>query len=205
MKKESKKHAIEVFQSSGGVLRFSEARSKGIHPRTLKELVSERIVTQLQRGLYALSDLPNVEVFDYAPIVKLVPNGVICLTTALAYYQLTVQIPRWIDVAIPQKQKSLHISHPPTQFHWFSDNVFDAGIKIHKIGGLDVKMYSAEKTIIDCFRLRKKVGPEVAIEGLKRYLQTKTWDLQALMQFAKESRVTKIIQPIIEALIDDQS
>ncbi|MDN3507402.1 MAG: type IV toxin-antitoxin system AbiEi family antitoxin domain-containing protein [Simkaniaceae bacterium] len=197
--------ALMEFREAGGILRTSEAIRRGIHPEILYELRDQGLLRQVHRGIYALNEFTDLEAFDYAPIVKLAPTGVICLTTALAYHHLTVQIPKWIDVAIPKEQNIVQISHPPTEFHWFSDRVFYSGIEIHNIGGIDVRIYSPEKTIIDCFRQRKKVGAEVALEGLKMYIQTKDWNLKALYQFAKESRVTKIIDPYIEVLIHDQS
>ena len=197
--------AIRIFEKRGGMLRTSEAILAGIHPRILYELFKEGLIMQVQRGLYALVNLPDVTDPDFVTVAKKVPIGVICLVSALYYHHLTVQIPRWIDIAVPQKYKVPLLDNPPVHFHWVSDSVFYSGIQIHDFNGIKVQIYSQEKTIVDCFRLRKKIGMSVALEGLKMYLQQKKTNLPLLRKLAQESRVTQIIEPYIEAFTHDQS
>lgn len=197
--------ALEIFKTHGGMLRSSEAIAKGIHPRILYELRDSGIIEQLQRGLFALVDLPDMEEPDLITVSKKVPEGVICLISALYHHRLTVQIPRWIDVAVRQKYSPPSIQNPPVQFHWFSESVFNSGIETNNFGGAKIKIYSPEKSIVDCFRLRKKVGIEIALEALKRYLAQGNTNLSILFELAKESRVTQFIEPFIQAMTYDQS
>ena len=197
--------AIKIFEKHGGMLKTSEAISEGIHPRILYELLESGHIMQIQRGLYALINLPDMNDPDFVTIAKKVPVGVICLVSALYYHHLTVQIPKWIDIAVPQKYKVPVLDNPPVRFHWVSDSVFYSGIEIHDFNGIKVQIYSSEKTIVDCFRLRKKIGISVALEGLKMYLQQKKRNLPLLRKLSQESRVTQIIEPYIEAFTYDQS
>ena len=197
--------ALKIFKSHGGILRTSEAIRAGIHPRIFYELRDTGQIEQRQRGLYTLIDLPDLEDYDFVTVVKKVPESVICLISALYYHRLTVQIPRWIDIAVHQKYKPPFIQHPPVQFHWFSSRVFDSGVEKHNFGGVEIRIYSPEKTIVDCFRLRKKVGNDVAIEGLKRYLESGHINLKLLQEFARESRVSHIIDPYVQVIMHDQS
>lgn len=198
-------HAIEVFRSSGGVLKTSEAIASGIHPRILYELRDSGRIEQLMKGVYVLPGLPGIEQPDFVAISKKVPTGVICLVSALYYHQLTVQIPRWVDVAIRQAYHPPDVSYPPVQFHWFSDAVFNEGVETHDLGGIAVKIYSREKSIVDCFRLRKKVGIDVALEALKLYWRHGPRDMELLRNFAKASRVLRVMTPYIESVTNDQS
>lgn len=197
--------ALNIFEIHGGILRSSEAISKGIHPRVLYELRNSGLIEELQRGLYALIDLPNIQEPDLITISKKVPEGVVCLISALYYHRLTIQIPRWIDVAVHQKYSPPSLVNPPVQFHWFSDSVFKSGIETHNFDGAKVKIYSREKSIVDCFRLRKKVGIEIAIEALKEYLAQENINLSILRELSKESRISRIIEPYIQAMTYDQS
>lgn len=208
MKKKSKiirNEAIEVFKCHGGMLRSSEAIKKGIHPRILYELRDQGIIEELQRGLYALTDLPDLEDPDLVTVSKIIPNGVICLISALYFHRLTVQIPRWVDIAVKRKYVPPKVNHPPVHIHWFSDKFYKSGVEKHNFEGAEIKIYSREKSIIDCFRLRNKIGVEIAIEAFKEYLKQKNVNINLLMQFAKESRVIRILEPYLKALTYDQS
>ncbi len=197
--------ALEIFRLHGGVLKTSEALALGIHPRILYELRDLGYLEQMMKGIYALPGLPGIDQPDYVAISKKVPKGVICLISALYFHELTVQIPRWVDVAIRQSYHPPEISYPPVQFHWFSSKVFETGVECHDMHGIKVKIYSQEKSIVDCFRLRGKVGVDVAVEALKVYWRKEKADMALLENLAKESRVLKIMTPYIESIIHDQS
>ncbi len=203
--KHIRKKAIKIFKVHGGVLRSSQAINEGIHPRILYELHELGIIEKLQRGLYALTNMPDVGDPDLITISKKIPDGIICLISALYFHHLTVQIPRWIDVAVKRKYIPPKILHPPIRIHWFSDKFYKTGIEKLNYGRTKIKIYSREKTIIDCFRLRKKVGIDIAIEALKEYLKQDNVNINLLIKFAKESRVIKILEPYLQALIYDQS
>jgi len=47
---------------------------------------------------------------------------------------------------------------------YFSGAALTAGVEVHKIDGVPVRIYSAAKTVADCFKYRNKIGTEVAVE-----------------------------------------
>lgn len=197
--------AINLFKQHGGILRTSEAIIAGVHPRILYELYKSGLILQISRGLYILADLQDINEPDLITITKKIPNGVICLISALYFHHLTIQIPKWIDVAVPQSYKPPVLQNPPVHFHWFSNAFFNTGIEIHTFNGIKVSIYSAEKTIVDCFRLRKKISTDIALEALKTYLTRKNPNLKLLRTLAQKSRILSILEPYIEALTHDQS
>jgi len=187
------------------MLRYSEAIAEGIHPRILYELRDLGIIEQIHRGLYALPEIANIEELDLVTISKIIPEGIICLISALYFHRLTVQIPRWVDIAVLRSYVPPKINYPPIQIHYFSDKFYKAGIEAHKFNGIEVKIYSREKSIIDCFRLRKKIGIDVAVEALKNYLKQDHLNINLLLDFAKKSKVIKLLEPYLQALMYDQS
>jgi len=197
--------ALSLFKKRGGILRTSEAIAAGIHSRILYELRDSGLIEQISRGLYSLPNLNGVDFPDFVTVSKLVPEGVICLISALYFHELTLQMPKRVDVAVQSRYTPPKIDYPPVKFHWFSDDIYKAGIETHKLDGVNISVYSKEKTIVDCFRLRAKVGLEVAIEALKFYFSESQIDVQLLHKFAKLSRVSKIMKPYIEVLLHDQS
>ena len=92
--------AQKIFRDRGGVLKTGEALSAGIHPRTLYEMQRMGIVEKLTWGLYRLADLPPLGNPDLVSVSLKVPNGVICLISALAYHEITTQVPHEVYVAL---------------------------------------------------------------------------------------------------------
>ena len=197
------KTALKVFKSHGGILRSSEAIRLGIHPRTLYALRDAGVLEQIQKGLFSLPGLSGHSQPDLVTVARKAPKAVICLISALFFHGLTTQIPHFVYLAVRQGYKPQKIDYPPTHFYWFSDAIFDLGIEIHQLGGIAIRCYSKEKTLVDCFRFRNKIGIDVAIEALKKYWQQGKPRMDLIMQFAKAGRVEKIIKPYIEAVLND--
>jgi len=191
----------KIFRDRGGLLKTGEALSAGIHPRTLYEMQRSGILEQLTRGLYRLADLPPLGNPDLISVSLKIPNGVICLISALAYHEITTQVPHEVYVALERGTEAPRLNHPPIRVFWFSEQAFTHGIQTHKIDGVSVRIYNPEKTIADCFKYRNKIGLDTAIEALKLYREKKRFKSEELMQFARVCRVEKVIRPYLEALL----
>ncbi len=193
--------AKKIFRDRGGVLKTGEAISAGIHPRTLYEMQHIGVLVQLTRGLYRLADLPPLGNPDLVSVSLKIPNGVICLISALAYHEISTQVPHEVYVALERGTEAPRLNHPPIRIFWFSKQAFTHGIQTHKIDSVPIRIYSPEKTIADCFKYRNKIGLDTAIEALKFYREKKHFQSEELMQFARVCRVEKVIRPYLEALL----
>jgi predicted transcriptional regulator of viral defense system len=193
--------AKKIFQRSGGVLRMNEALQAGIHRRILYSMLEAGLIEQLTRGLYRLADLPPLGNPDLVSVSLKIPKGVICLISALAYHEITTQIPHEVYMALERGTEPPRLGHPPIRIFWFSGQAFTLGIQTHKIDGVPVRIYSPEKTIADCFKYRNKIGLDIAIEALKLYRKKKRFKTNDLMQIARTCRVEKVIRPYLEALL----
>ncbi len=201
----AERKALDIFKACGGILRSSDAIRRGIHPRTLYALKNTGLLEQMQKGLYCIPGLPGHTQPDLITVAKKVPRGVICLISALFFHNLTTQIPHFVYMAVPQGYKPPKIDYPPTHFHWFSNSTFEQGIETHELEGVTIHCYSKEKTLVDCFKFRNKVGINVAIEALKKYWKQGRPRLDLIMRFAKAGRIEKIITPYIEAITNESS
>ena len=191
----------KIFRDRGGLLKTGEALSAGIHPRTLYEMQRSGILEQLTRGLYRLADLPPLGNPDLVSVSLKIPNSVICLISALAYHEITTQVPHEVYLALERGTEVPRLAHPPIRIFWFSEKAFTHGIQTHKIDSVPVRIYSPEKTIADCFKYRNKIGLDTAIEALKLYREKRPFKSGELMQFARVCRVEKVIRPYLEALL----
>jgi predicted transcriptional regulator of viral defense system len=68
------------------------------------------------------------------------------------------------------------------------------------VEGVTVRVYSAAKTVADCFKFRNKIGLDVAIEALKDCLRQKKASIDEIYRYAQACRVSNVIRPYLEAL-----
>jgi len=196
-----KERPEEIFRKHGGRLRMSEAIEQGISRYMLYSLKDRGVIEQVCRGIYRLVDLPPISDPDLVTVSLRFPNAVICLVSALAYHELTTQIPHVVFVAVSRESRIPSLEHPPIQAHRFSNEAYKSGIEEHSIDGLPVKVYSPEKTLADCFKFRNKIGMDVVLEALKLYKTRKKVDLGKLLGYAKICRVEKVMRPYLEVTV----
>lgn len=195
------KRAVHIFESHGGILRTEQAIAFGIHPRILYELRDRAVIEKLERGLYRLASAPPLAAPDFITVALKVPRGVICLISALAFHQMTSQVPHSVYVAIPANDQAPRLSHPPLRLFWYSKTIHESGITEQQIDGTTVRIYSPEKTLADCFKFRNKIGIDVCVEALQIYRQRGRMRLDEIERYAKLCRVQQIMRPYIEAVI----
>lgn len=199
MSDSGKEKSVKIFERNGGTLRASEAISYGIHPRELYKLRDAGKILQLSRGVYRLAEMAESENSDLTAIAARVPDGVICLISALSFHEITSEIPHEVFLAVPRRKESPHIDFPPVRVFHFSDETIAAGVEIHLIENISVKIFSMEKTVADCFKFRNRIGLSVALEGLKMCL-AKNGSRAKILEYARVCRVEKVISPYLEAI-----
>lgn len=185
----------------GGTVRTAEAVRAGIHPRTLYELRDAGDLEQVSRGVFRLSEQEPLSNPDLVTVALRVPRAVVCLVSALSFHGITTQIPHSVAIALEPGSESPRIHYPPVTVHRFSGAALTAGIEEHKIDGVQVRFYSPEKTLADCFKYRNKIGMDVVLEALTLYKARKKLKLSELLEHARACRVEKIMKPYLEAML----
>lgn len=193
--------ATDIFMKHGGILRTSQALREGIHRRTLYNMRDSGLINQVSRGVYRLATSPPLGNPDLVTIAIRIPEGVICLISALAFHELTTQIPHSVHVALQQGAEEPRLDQPPIKTYRFTGKAFSEGIEIHVLDGVSVRIYSPEKTIADCFKFRNKIGLDTVMEAVRFYRERKPVKVDELMYFADICRVKKVMQPYLEAIL----
>lgn len=198
--KKSETQALSTIKEMGGTIRTKDVLNQGIHRRTLYYLRDQGLLTELSRGVYRLTNEP-ISNPDLITIGTRVPQAVVCLISALSFHNITTQIPHQIYIAIPKDTTPPKIDTPPLSVHKFSGEALTTGIENHQIDGVQVKIYSIEKTLADCFKYRNKIGLDVCIEALKLYKARKKINVTDIIKYAKICRVYKIMTPHLESIL----
>jgi len=193
------KTALETFRQHGGVLRTSQALTRGIHPAALYKLVQDGHVTRLARGLYRLSSAREFSNPDLAVVAAKAPDAVVCLISALAFHGITTQVPRAVHLAVPRgRYAGLRLRTPPVRIYRFDFATFDQGIELHKIDGVSVRIYGVARTLVDCFKYRNKLGLDIAIEALRFARARKRISNREILHFARQLRQYRVMAPYLE-------
>lgn len=188
-------------KSRPGILSHSDLVRSGLHPQQIKRLCQQGGLEKVARGLYQTPESQISEWHDITVAASAIPRGVVCLLSALRLHGLTTQIPREVWIAIESKAAKPRLSYPRVRIVRMSKTSLASGIQIKNIDGVQVKAFSAAKTVADCFKFRHKIGVDVAIEALKDYLRLKKGTIDELWRFAQIDRVAMVIQPYLEASV----
>jgi predicted transcriptional regulator of viral defense system len=157
-------------------------------------------VERQARGVYVASDHAHTADHALVQVAKRVPGGVLCLLTALRFHELTTQAPAEVWIALPEKARKPRLDYPRLRIARFSGAALTEGIEIHRIEGVDVRIYSVAKTVADCFKYRNKVGIDVAVEALRDFSRRHRGGATELARFARICRVTRVMQPYLDAI-----
>jgi len=193
--------AMEIFKQHNGQLRMGEAISYGISRYSLYQMRDTGLIEQISRGVYRLVSLPPMSNPDLVMVSLRFPKAIICLVSALSFHGLTTQVPHAISVAVKRGSRLPSLESPPVKAYKFSNESFKVGIEKHEIDGATVQIYSMEKTLVDCFKYRNKLGMDVVLEALKLYKSQKTFKLEKLIEYAKICRVKNVMKPYLELIL----
>lgn len=183
-----------------GIVRAADLEPHGIPRSQLYRLVRNGLVERQARGIYAASTHPVTAEHTLAQVSKQIPGGVFCLLTALRFHELTTQAPAEVWIALPEKARKPRPAHPRLRVARFSGLALTEGIEMHRLEGVEVRVYSAAKTVADCFKYRNKVGVDVAVEALRDFSRRHRGGATELARYARICRVSRVMQPYLDAI-----
>jgi predicted transcriptional regulator of viral defense system len=183
-----------------GIVRPRDIEAVGLPREYLLRLCRQGKLVRSGRGIYTLPEAPISERHSYAEVAKRVPEAVFCLLSALAFHEITTQSPASIWIALRQGARKPAINSPSLRIVRLSGPSLTDGIENHNVEGVTVRVYSAAKTVADCFKFRNKIGLDVAIEALKDTVRQKKASINEIYRYAKICRVSNVIRPYMEAL-----
>jgi predicted transcriptional regulator of viral defense system len=191
--------ARHLFQQVG-MARSRDLGRVGVSRTQVRRLLARGLIERVGRGLYRLPSAPVTERLHLAQAARCVPTGVVCLLSALRFHGLTTQNPFEVWMAIDRKAWRPRIDHPPLRLLYLSGAPLREGVEAHEVDGVTVRVFSAAKTVADCFKFRNKIGTDVAVEALRDFRRRYPKQLDALWWSAGVDRVTRVIRPYLEAV-----
>jgi len=186
-----------------GMARLAEFSEAGITATTVGRMERAGEVVRLARGLYQLPDAALDVQQSLAEVARLIPKGVICLASALAFHGLTDQMPPKVWIAIGRKDWRPRITYPPIRIARFSDELLGRSVERRKIAGTSIPVFGVAKTVADLFRYRRTVGDALAIEGLRQALRQRKATPAEIAREAEAAGIWATMEPYVMALTSD--
>jgi len=191
---------IMGYVGQRGMVRPRDIEALGFPREYLLRLHRQGKLNRSGRGIYTLPDASVTERHSYAEAAKRVPEAIVCLLSALAFHEITTQSPASVWIALRKGARKPVLTSPSLRIVRLSGPSLTQGIEHHQIEGVPVRVYSAAKTVADCFKFRNKIGLDVAIEALKDCLRQKKATVNEIYRYAKVCRVSNVIRPYMEVL-----
>lgn len=165
-----------------------------------RNLVEKGIIIQICHGLYSLPAIESYNSLHEALLV--IPGGIICMGTALSFYELTTWNPPDMHVAIPHGRKVVLPDYPPIKLYHPSGSFFTTGITQTTLySGHSISIYDLEKTVCDAIRYRNRIGIDVMKESLVEYISRRDKNLTKLYEYAKTLKIISVLQRYMEVLL----
>lgn len=190
---------IKSIAKKQGVISAATLTKAGISPSMLCYMANKGLLRRVSPGFYTLPDYIPVH-GTFAEVALNIPNGVICLLSALQFHELTSQMPYETWVAIEKGSNYPRNLEIPVRIIQLSGENFSVGIKTFTAGGINIRVYNPAKTVVDCFRFRNRIGSDIAVEALHDTLKQKLATSDEIWEYARRCRITKVMRPYMETV-----
>ncbi|MBB5324866.1 putative transcriptional regulator of viral defense system [Anoxybacillus tepidamans] len=202
MSREVNKLIKDIFARKKGIARTEDLTREGVSKYYIRKYEQSGEIIRIKRGIYRYAEFENDQHAEMIEVAKVIPNGVLCLLSALSFYELTTYNPWEYQIAIERKSRKPRLpDYPPIKVFYFSKKQFEYGMEEVEVGGHKISIYNREKTICDIIRYREKIGIDLMKEGLRNYLQSPEKNINKLMECAEVMRVKTVLLKYLEVLL----
>ena len=196
----SQEQAVLALAQERSLLRARDLAERSLPTVALTRLVAAGKLERVARGVYSLPGLALSEHRSLAEVSLRVPQGVVCLLSALRLHGIGTQAPFEVWLAIPHHFPTPRLDQPALRAVRMSGPAMTEGIERVLIYGIDVPVFNAEKTVADCFKYRNKIGLDVALEALRDAWSQGKLQMDALWRYATVDRVANVMRPYLESV-----
>ena len=194
--------SIEVFNKVGSIAKTADFVAAGLINDEVVSLCNQGYVELIRNGFYKLpnTDGPSEEIL----ISKLLPQGIVCVESALFHYGYSDFAPREWSVAVPRSfsRAIKAMQEVPVKAYYIQNEFYRYGVTVEEFNGVALKVYDRERTICDCFKYRTKLDNEIFNKAVNAYALDSKKNLTNLSKYAKEMGVYKNLMNIMEVLLN---
>jgi len=187
----------KIFERYGGMMRTKDLQKEKIQYRTLQRLIDQEVVEKVRYGYYQWI---NPEDFsEVGTVIRLFPDAVFCMETALRYYEYSDRTPAEWHLAVSKDsgKSRFKIDYPFVKPHYMEPSWLEVGLTSGTMDGHKVRIYDKDRVICDCLRYRNKMDKEIFNKAVQRYIADPEKNIPHLLEYAEVLRVKKIVKELI--------
>lgn len=187
----------KIFDRYGGMMRTKDLQKEKIQYRTLQRLIDQEVVEKVRYGYYQWI---NPEDFsEVGTVIRLFPDAVFCMETALRYYEYSDRTPAEWHLAVSKDsgKSRFKIDYPFVKPHYMEPFWLEVGLTSGTMDGHKVRIYDKDRVICDCLRYRNKMDKEIFNKAVQRYIADPEKNIPHLLEYAEVLRVKKIVKELI--------
>jgi predicted transcriptional regulator of viral defense system len=192
--------AVLALAERQPLLRARDLTAQSLPTAMLSRLVAAGKLERVARGIYSLPGQAHSEHRSLAEVSLRMPRGVVCLLSALRVHGIGTQAPFEVWLAIPPHTPTPRLDQPALRVVRMSGPALTEGIEQVEIDGVQVPVFSAAKTVADCFKFRNKTGLDVALEALRDGWAQRKLTMDGLWHYAAVNRVSNVMRPYLESI-----
>ena len=194
--------AKEVLRRSGGIAKTSDFLSAGITIKELGIFCKAEELARVRHGYYQLAGDETISEAQY--LHALLPEGIVCVESALFHYGYSDFAPRVWTIAVPRSISlaKLRIDVVPVKAYYIQNDLHAIGKTVADFDGINLAIYDRERTICDCFKYRTKLDSEMFSKAINAYVADDEKNLCNLSEYAKELGLYKRIMDLMEVMLN---
>ena len=193
---------MNVIESKGGIAKSADFVAAGIRAVDVVSLCNAGYLDRVRHGYYQMAE--QNEATEEQMLATLIPQGIVCVESALFYYGYSDFAPRKWSVAVPRtiSRTKLNVDDLPLQTYFVQQDLYKLGKTTGDFHGVTLPVYDRERTICDCFKYRSRLDTELFSKALNAYANDPQKNLSNLSIYAKKLRVYKKVIELMEVLLN---
>lgn len=194
--------ARDVIESKGGIAKSADFVAAGIRAVDVVSLCNAGYLDRVRHGYYQMAE--QNEATEEQMLATLIPQGIVCVESALFHYGYSDFAPRKWSVAVPRtiSRTKLDVDALPLQTYFVQQDLYELGKTTGNFHGTTLPVYDKERTICDCFKYRSRLDTELFSKALNAYANDPQKNLSNLSIYAKKLRVYKKAIELMEVLLN---
>ena len=194
--------AKKVIINNGGIAKTADFAAVGMKNYEVAVLCKEGFIERIRRGFYQLPH--STQITEEQLIRELLPQGIVCVESALFHYGYSDFAPREWSVAVPRTafRAIKQMEEFPIKAYYIQKDFLQIGRSTDNFNGVELAVYDRERTICDCFKYRTKLDSEIFNKAVNTYVTDKNKNLANLSKYAKEMKLYTKVMNVMEVLLN---
>ncbi len=192
--------AEKVLADSDGIARTADFLSAGLNKTDICAFYDEGFLERIRHGYYRLAD--NDDILEERLLLALIPEGIVCMESALYYYGYSDRFPRAWALAVPRTVSRAKLKTEAFDFkvYYIPKENYEIGKTTADFNGVCLSVYDRDRTICDCFKYRTRLNKEYFEKALRAYGADGKKNLDNLADYAQKMGIFNRVKIFIDRL-----